>query len=114
MRTKEYLVLVRPREDLLGLTTLLFHDEVRPTKAIAPGGRKPTGKKVDQAVKVIEGLAADWDPDKYEDCYRKRLQRVVRDKKKGKTIKAPEEVSEPKPAPDLMAALEETLAGMKG
>jgi DNA end-binding protein Ku len=113
MRTKEYLVLVRPREGLLGLTTLLFHDEVRPTKGIAPGGRKPTGKKVDQAVKVIEGLAADWDADKYEDCYRKRLERVVRDKKKGKTIEAPEQVEEPKPAPDLMAALEETLAGMK-
>jgi len=37
---------------------------------------------------------------------------VVRDKKKGKTIKAPEEPKQPKPAPDLMEALEETLARM--
>ena len=112
MRTKEYLVLVRPRDGLLALTTLLFHDEVRPAKGIAPGGRKPTKKKVDQAVAVIDALAADWDPEKYTDCYRERLTRVVRDKKKGKTIKAPEERKEPKPAPDLMAALEETLAEM--
>jgi DNA end-binding protein Ku len=112
MRTKEYLVLVRPREGLLSLTTLLFHDEVRPAKGIAPGGRKPTKKKVDQAVAVIDALSADWDPERYDDCYRTRLTRVVRDKKKGKTIKAPEEPKQPEPAPDLMAALEETLQQM--
>jgi DNA end-binding protein Ku len=113
MRTKEYLVLVRPREGLLALTTLLFGDEVRPTDGIAPGGRKPTKKKVDPAVAVIEALATDWDPDSYTDCYRQRLTRVVRDKKKGKTIKAPEEPKQPKPAPDLMEALEQTLAQMR-
>jgi DNA end-binding protein Ku len=112
MRTKEYLVLVHPRDGLLSLTTLLFHDEVRPAKGIAPGGRKPTKKKVDQAAAVIDALSADWDPDRYDDCYRQRLTRVVRDKKKGKTIKAPDEAKEPDPAPDLMAALEQTLEQM--
>jgi DNA end-binding protein Ku len=113
MRTKEYLVLVRARDGLLGLTTMLFADEVRPTKGIAPGGRKPTKQKVDPAVKVIEALATDWDPERYTDCYRQRLERIVRDKKKGKTIEVPEERPEPEPAPDLMVALEETLAGMR-
>jgi DNA end-binding protein Ku len=112
MRTKEYLALVRPRDGLLSLTTLLFADEVRPADGIAPGGRKPTKKKIDQAVAVIEALAVDWDPERYTDCYRQRLERVVRDKKKGKKIKAPEEPKQPQPAPDLMAALEETLARM--
>jgi DNA end-binding protein Ku len=110
MRTKEYLVLVRPRDGLLSLTTLLFADEVRPTDGIAPGGRKPAKKKVDQAVAVIEALATDWDPERYTDCYRQRLERIVKDKKKGKTIKAPDEPKQPKPPPDLMEALEATLA----
>src|SRR4051812_12097527 len=110
MRSKEYLVLVRPRDGLLSLTTLLFHDEVRPTDEIAPGGRKPAKKKVDQAVAVIEALATDWDPERYTDCYRQRLERIVKDKKKGKTIKAPEEPKQPKPPPDLMEALKATLA----
>jgi DNA end-binding protein Ku len=112
MRSKEYLVLVRPRDGLLSLTTLLFADEVRPTDGIAPSARKPAKKKVDQAVAVIEALAVDWDPQRYKDCYRERLTRVVRDKQKGKTVKAPEEPKQPKPAPDLMEALEETLARM--
>jgi DNA end-binding protein Ku len=113
MRSKEYLVIVRPRDGALSLTTMRFHDEVRPTKGIAPGGRKPTKQKVDPAVKVIEALTTDWDPESYTDCYRQRLERIVRDKKKGKTIEMPEEPSQPEPAPDLMAALEETLAGMR-
>jgi DNA end-binding protein Ku len=112
MRTKEYLVLVRPRDGLLALTTLRFHDEVRPTKGIAPGGRKPTKKKVDQAAAVIEALAVDWDPERYTDCFRERLQKVVKAKQKGERVKAPEEPKQPKPAPDLMEALEATLERM--
>ena len=112
MRTKEYLVLVRPRDGLLSLTTLRFHDEVRPTDEIAPGGRKPGKAKIEQAVAVIEALAGDWEPERYEDLYRERLLAVVKDKKKGKRVKAPEEQEEPKAAPDLMAALQETLERM--
>src|ERR687892_951432 len=112
MRTKEYLVLVRPREGLLSLTTMRFHDEVRPTDGIAPGGRKPAKEKIEQAVAVIESLGTDWDPERYTDCYRERLERIVDQKKKGKRVKAPSEPKEPKPAPDLMAALQETLERM--
>jgi DNA end-binding protein Ku len=112
MRTKEYLVLVRPRAGLLSLTTMRFHDEVRPSDGIAPGGRKPAKDKIEQAVAVIESLGTDWDPERYTDCYRERLKRVVNEKKKGKKIKAPSEPKEPKPAPDLMEALQATLERM--
>jgi DNA end-binding protein Ku len=112
MRTKEYLVLMRPRDGLLSLTTMLFHDEVRPTDGIAPGGRKPSKEKVEQAAAVIESLAADWDPERYTDCYRERLERIVEQKKKGQKVKAPAEPKQPEPAPDLMEALQATLERM--
>jgi DNA end-binding protein Ku len=112
MRTKEYLVLVRPRDGLLSLTTMLFHDEVRPAEGIAPGGRKPAKQKIEQAVAVIESLATEWEPERYRDCYRERLERIVEQKKKGERVKAPSEPKEPEPAPDLMAALEATLERM--
>jgi DNA end-binding protein Ku len=112
MRTKEYLVLVRPRDGLLALTTLRFHDEVRPTDEIAPGGRKPAKGKIEGAVAVIESLSTEWEPERYTDLFRERLERVIEDKKKGKRIKAPEQAEEPKPAPDLMAALQDTLDRM--
>jgi len=63
-------------------------------------------------VAVIDALAVDWDPERYTDCYRQRLTRVVKAKRKGETVKVPAEPKQPKPAPDLMEALEETLARM--
>src|SRR5215210_4462091 len=110
MRTKEYLVLVQVRDDRLALTTMRFHDEVRPTKDIDTGGRKPAKAQLDAAVKLVEALSADWDPDRYEDCYRERLLDVIERKRKGRKIT----VAEPEPAaagppPDIMAALRESL-----
>ena len=115
LRTKEYLVLIRAHEGRMKLTTLRFHDEVRPTKDVpTPTKRdKPAKKEVDQAVALIEALACPWDPARYEDRFQKRLKKIVRKKGKGKTIEVPETEKEPAPVPDLMAALEESLAGIK-
>jgi DNA end-binding protein Ku len=115
MRAKEYLAIVRERDGALTLTTMLFADEVRPIKGVgAPTGKsqKPTRKQLDAAVSVIEALSDDWDPGKYKDEYRSRLKRVVDRKRRGATVEVPEQAQEPEPAPDLMDALERTLAEM--
>jgi DNA end-binding protein Ku len=109
MRTKEYLVALRAREGALALTTMLFHDEVRPTKDVPTGGKKPSKKQLDNAVAIIEELSTDWEPETYTDCYRERLRKVIDAKRKRKTIHAPKPEPEPGPVPDLMAALEATL-----
>ncbi len=109
MRTKEYLVAVRVREGALALTTMLFHDEVRPTKGVPAGGKKPAKAQLDHAVAIIEALSEDWEPERYDDCYRERLGKVIERKRKGATIEAPREERQPKPAPDLMEALQRTL-----
>jgi DNA end-binding protein Ku len=115
MRTKEYLVLIRARAGRLVLTTLLWHDEVRPAEDVPkPTKRdKPAKKEVDQAVALIDALSCDWDPSRYEDSFQKRLRNIVRDKSKGKTIEVPDDEKPPAPVPDLMAALEESLAEIK-
>jgi DNA end-binding protein Ku len=115
LRTKEYLALIRARDERLQLTTMLFHDEVRPTKAVPTPAKKhkPTKKQLDQAVALIEALGCPWDPDRYQDRYEQRLKRILARKKKGQTIKVPEEEETPSPVGDLMAALEESLARVK-
>jgi DNA end-binding protein Ku len=110
MRAKEYLALVRSRDGALALTTMRFADEVRPTKPVPRGGKKkPTKKQVDGAVAVIEELSTDWDPERYDDCYRARLRRVIDAKRKRRKIEVPEPSRQPSPAADLMEALERTL-----
>jgi DNA end-binding protein Ku len=114
LRTKEYLVIVRVRDGLLALTTMLFHDEIRPAKDIPAGGAKPKKAQLDQAIALVEALAVDWDPSQYEDRYRERLLDVIERKKKGKRISVPDDERQPAPVPDLMAALEESLKAARG
>jgi DNA end-binding protein Ku len=112
MRAKEYLALVRERDGALTLTTMLFADETRPTRdidAATQKSHKPAPKELKAAVAVIEALSEDWDPSKYHDRYRDRLRKVVQRKGKGETITPPNVEETPDPAPDLMAALEQTL-----
>ncbi len=113
MRAKEYLALVRAREGVLSLTTMRFADEVRSLKGIDTAAGKthrPKPKELNAAAAVIEELTAEWDPDRFKDRYRQRLQRVVSRKAKGKTITVPESQQTPEAPRDLMAALEKTLA----
>ena len=114
MRTKEYLAAVRVRDGALTLTTMRFHDEVRPTDRVPTGGKKPKKEQLDQALALIEELSTDWDPESYTDCYRERLRRVIESKRKRRKIEVPEQEREPSPVPDLMAALQATLDNVRG
>ncbi len=109
----KYVVLVRARDGALALTTMLFHDEVRPSKAVPTGGKKPSREQLEGAVAIVEELSTEWDPGSYTDCYRERLKRVIDAKRKRKTIEVPKPEKEPDPVPDLMAALEATLERLR-
>ncbi|MBI5106881.1 MAG: Ku protein [Solirubrobacterales bacterium] len=109
LRTKEHLVAVRVLDGVLQLTTMRFAADVRDPKNVDGGGRKPTRTQLDSAVELIEALTVDWDPSAYEDRYTKRLKKVVKQKEKGETIKAPKQEDQPAPSEDLMAALRKSL-----
>jgi DNA end-binding protein Ku len=111
LRTKEHLVAIRVREGLLSLVTMRFADEVRPLDdlPLPDADDEPAEETVGEAVRLIERLAADWDPARYEDRHNDRLARLVRDKRRGRTIAAPAEPEAPAAVPDLMAALRESL-----
>jgi DNA end-binding protein Ku len=115
LRTKEYLVAIRVREGALALTTLRFHVEVRDHDGVPGAGGRTKPTEVAQAVKLIESLSVDWDPGRYQDEYRKRLQSIVRSKRQGGEIKRPQiDPERTQPVPDLMAALEASMARAKG
>ncbi|HEY5046041.1 MAG TPA: Ku protein [Solirubrobacteraceae bacterium] len=117
LRAKERLVGIRVREGALTLTTMLFHDEVRSTKEIAAeiDAAEPTREEVECAVAVIEELGVDFDPESYRDEHRAHLQRIIKRKQQGKKIPVPATPArEPvTSAPDLMGALEQSLARIR-
>ena len=93
-----------------------FADEIRSVGIDTAAGKthRPTPKQLNGAKAVIEEMTADWDPDRFKDRYRQRLQRVVSRKAKGETITAPDTQPTLDAPPDLMEALEKTLAELTG
>ncbi len=109
LRSKEYLALVRVRDERLALTTMLFHDEIRSHEGIDHGGRKPSKQQLEGAMALIEALSVAWDPASYEDRYRRRLSKVIDQKRRGHVVEAPRQDKQPAAVPDLMAALQRSL-----
>ena len=118
-RNKEHLAAIRATKGVLTLTTMRFADEVVPASelddALPQKAPKVAKKEREMAETLIDSLATDFEPDSYRDEYREQLLQLIESKAEGKEIVA-SEVEEPKAtkAPDLMAALEESIAAAKG
>ena len=65
------------------------------------------------AQQLIDSLSGEFDPSKYHDDYRERVLDLIERKAAGEEIAVQPEAEEPAAAPDLMAALEASLAAVK-
>src|SRR6476620_10935836 len=117
-RNKEHLSAIRASGGVLTLTTMRFHDEVVPPADLddALPDKKPKVAKREQqmAEQLIDSLSTKFDPSGYKDEYREQLLALIGQKAEGKEIVAPEtEAPKATKAPDLMAALEQSIAAVK-
>ncbi|MGN6254074.1 MAG: Ku protein [Solirubrobacterales bacterium] len=117
-RNKEHLAAIRASDGVLTLTTMRFHDEVVPPDELddALPDKKPKVAKRERemAEQLIDSLSTDFEADRYRDEYREQLLSLIERKAEGKEIVAPEaEAPKETKAPDLMAALEESIAAAK-
>jgi DNA end-binding protein Ku len=117
LRSKQQLCALRPTGDVLTLSTMLFGDEVlspdRLDELDAIGEAEASDRELRMAQQLIESLSNDFDPTSYHDEYRERVLELIERKASGEEIAAAPEVEEPAAAPDLMAALEASLAAVK-
>ena len=120
LRNKEHLAAIRPMGDVLTMATMRFADEVTDPDDLRselfeekPG--TPEKRELDMARQLIDSLSTDFEADKYRDEYRESLLAMLERKAEGKeVVSAASEEPEPTKAPDLMAALEESLAAVRG
>ena len=113
MRERQHLGCLRVRDGTITLERLYFHDEVRPVKGIAPRRSSVPKAELELATTLIERISGAWDPKRYEDTYREALLKIVRAKRKGKTISAPEP-EEQERVPDLLEALQASVQAAQG
>jgi len=112
MRNKEYLVAIRPEEDALALHTMYFSDEVRaPGREFSvPDTGDVTARELSMAQLLIESMESDWDPERYHDTHREKVEALIDEKRSGHEIVIQEEPEAPAKVVDLMEALNASIA----
>jgi DNA end-binding protein Ku len=111
MRNKEYLVAVRPEGDVLALETMFFADEVRaPSQELPsiPDDGDLTEREVSMAHVLIGTMESEWDPERFHDTHRQKVEALIEEKSRGKIIAKPKLAPLPKVV-DLMEALQASI-----
>src|SRR3954454_23776780 len=116
LRSKEALVAIRPAGNGLMMETMLFADEVVPPEEIEdlPEEQelKVTDRELTMADQLIDSLTSGWEPGQYHDEYREKVLDLIERKAQGEVIEVQAEAPQPTKVPDLMAALEASLAAV--
>jgi DNA end-binding protein Ku len=119
IRSKEQLVAIRPHRDgeLLVMETMVFADEIVPPDELdgLPDAKELTvsDRELKMARQLIESLTDDFEPTKYRDEYREKVLELIERKAEGEEIVVQPEAPAPARVPDLMAALEASLAAVR-
>jgi DNA end-binding protein Ku len=121
IRTKQYLAALMPQDEALVLNTLRYRKELKKAEDLEIPeklkGHKPSPKELDMALRLIEDMADEWQPEKYHDTYHEDLlQRIEEKVKAGQTEEITEPEKEEKAAKsadviDLMSLLKKSVEG---
>jgi len=111
IRNKQHLAALRPWQGVLVLETMYYADEVRQPERV-DGDTRLRKPEVEMAKSLVENLSEPFDPEKYDDTYRKELLELLRAKAKGKPLPEPDRKEEGEVV-DLMAALRESVERTK-
>lgn len=110
-RGRQSIVLMRPMDKGLVLTQLKYADEVRKLDEVPIGEADVKEAELNLAKQFVNQLATqDFDPGKYEDSFRKRLQDIIDRKVQGEAVTISPAEEPRAQVIDLMEALKASLA----
>jgi len=114
MHNREYTVFLRPHEGGMMLHTMYYEEEVRKVEGFGAPDVDLKDAEVKVAHQLIEALADEWDPKKYQDDFQENLKKLIEAKLEGGEVAEVEKPKKLAPVIDLMAALKQSLAQTEG
>jgi DNA end-binding protein Ku len=108
MHNREYIVIIRAREQGLSVHTMFYQNEIR--QPLESRADKFEIKEQERALaaQLVESLSAPFQPEKYHDEYQESLQTLIEAKAKGQDVVVAPALARAEP-PDLLAALKQSL-----
>jgi DNA end-binding protein Ku len=117
MRNKEYPVAIRPDNDVLKLETMYFADEIRsPRRELPemPDAVKLSERELSMAQLLLESMADEWDPRKYHDTHREKVEALIEEKRQGhEIVTGVQAAPEATPVVDLMDVLSASISSAR-
>jgi DNA end-binding protein Ku len=116
LRQRESLAMLRVREGVFVMETMLWPDEVRAADfAFQDEDVEIRPQELKMAGSLIDTMTADFEPDEYHDDYREALEEVIEAKINGHEAVVPGgEPEEVAPVTDLVATLRASVEAAKG
>ena len=114
LRNRMSLAVLRVRDDVIVLQTMMWPDEIRQADFSSVDTAEAKPAEVKMAKMLVETLAGDFEPDEYEDDYRQAVETLVKTKIEGGEVKAaPKERKSGGEVVDLLAALQRSVEAAK-
>lgn len=112
MHQREHLVIMQPHGNGLTLHTMYYAEEVRQVAEYGqPSEVEVKPQEVELAKRLVETLAAPFEPSKYRDEYQHRVREMLETKRQGLEV-TPAPAPHLAPVVDLMDALQKSLAAL--
>jgi DNA end-binding protein Ku len=110
LRNRMSLAVLRVRDDVIVLQTMMWPDEIRTPDFGAVDVEDAKPAEVKMATMLVETLAGDFDPDEFEDDYREAVEALVKAKVEGGEVKkTPRAAKTGGEVVDLLAALQRSV-----
>ena len=113
LHSREHLVLLRPGRFGLLVHTLFYADEVRALDEFRTETEWVAPQELELAHRLVESLAASFEPAKYHDTYRQNLRALIDAKVQGEELRPGVQRPRLSPVPDILEALKASLAQAK-
>ncbi len=110
MHRREHVVVIRPSEHGLAAHTMFFVDEVRRDLEYHADPRLVSARELQLARTLVESMASPFEPGKYRDKYREKLEALIAAKLQGRQTAVEAPAGKPAaPVIDILDALEKSL-----
>ena len=114
MHRREHVAVVRAGDRGILMHTMFYANEVRREQESKADPAMVADKELGLAVKLIEALAAKFEPEKFKDKYREQVEALIAAKTQGSEVVSGEAQPVPAaPVVDIMEALKKSLASAR-
>ena len=114
MHRREHVAVIRAGDRGILMHTMFYANEVHKEQEFKADSALVADKELDLAVKLIEALAAKFEPEKFRDKYREQVEALIAAKIQGHEVVSSESRPVPAlPVVDIMEALKKSLAAAR-